>query len=82
MKVYAVLAIYQGVPDTIEAYIDYEPARRRALELASEVDLLSKPPDWGQADGEWDPQGGCSRTWPHHWWNDEHDVVVAECDVR
>ena len=82
MKVYTVLAIYQGIPDTIETYTEVGPARKRGRELASQLDVLSRPFDWGRAEGRWNPQRGSTRSWQHHWYNDEHDVVVAECDLR
>jgi hypothetical protein len=82
MKVYTVLAIYQGVPDTIETYTEIGLARTRGRELASQLDIMSRPPGWERSEGRWNPQRGSTRAWRHHWYNDEHDVVVAECDLR
>lgn len=81
VKVYTVLAVYQGVPDTIETFTGIGAARRRGRELARQFDILRRPPDWGRVEGNWNPQRGSTRRWEHHWYNDENDVVVAECDL-
>ncbi len=82
MKVYSVLAIFGGVPTIVESFRDRYAARRRALELATEYELLSKPMDWQKSEGRWDARQGSRRFWEHHWYSDEHDVVVEECVLR
>lgn len=82
MKVYTVLAIFGGVPTTVESFSDPGSAQRRGLELADECGLLAQPQDWEKEDGKWDTELGSRRVWQHHWYSHEHDVLVAECDVE
>ena len=82
MPVYAVLGVYDGVPTGVEVFADRESARARGFELAREFDLFEMPPDWQPVYGEWNPERGSGRFWQHHWYDNQRDVVVAECDVR
>ena len=82
MKVYAVFGIYGGIPTDMEVFVDREAARRRGRELAKEYDVLEAPWDWTADDGRWTPEAGATRSWMHHWYNDERDVVVATCELQ
>jgi hypothetical protein len=81
MKVYAVVELYDGVPQDVAVYADAELARERALETAREFDLLDVPPDWHVSYGLWNAHAGSSRYWRHHWYDDQRDVVVAEREL-
>lgn len=81
MRVYTVLAIYDGVPAHVEVFGDPELARRRGLELAEEFELLQEPPDWHDYD-EWNSEAGSTRFWQHHWYDNQRDVVVAKREVH
>jgi hypothetical protein len=81
MQVFTVVEVWGGVTQGIEAFAEYGTAKAGALELARELDLLNQPPDWQLRDGAWDPERGSTRYWKHHWYDDERDVVVAECAV-
>jgi hypothetical protein len=82
MPLYVVIEIQGGVPSEVTAFTDPAAASRHALELARGLDLLRKPRDWDPQDGDWQGEEGSTRSWLHHWYSDEHDVVVAECSVR
>ena len=82
MKVFVVIGVYQGIPTQIETVESPQAARRRGYELASNYGLLERPWDWSsREDGRWDRRRGSQRAWPHHWYNDESDVLVAQCDL-
>jgi len=81
MKVFVVLEMQGGVPTEVTTYDDAQAARKRGLELAESLEILVKPWDWPDSNGEWHPEVGATRSWQHHWYSDEHDVVVAECEV-
>ena len=82
MKVYVVFGVYDGVPTDLRVFSDRLAAERYGRELAQGYDVLEKPWDWGPEDGAWVPTEGATRYWLHHWYNDERDVVVEECQVQ
>jgi hypothetical protein len=81
MKVYTVVEVLGGVTQNVEAFAKYGTAKAIGLKLAEELDLLASPPDWQTTDGIWYAEKGSTRYWRHHWYDDERDVVVAECSV-
>ena len=82
MRVFVILGIFQGIPSETYCFLDREAARRRAHELAEEYGILARPWDWDAEDGRWNPQQGSHREWEHHWYDEESDIIVAECGVE
>ena len=81
MTVFVVVGVCQGIPSEVETFTRARAARRRGYELASQFELTRRPWDWSKEDGRWSPKRGSTRWWEHHWYNDESDVFVAECEL-
>ena len=82
MQLFVVIEMQGGVAMEIAVYKDAEVARRRGLDAARDLDILDRPWDWDAGDGEWQPELGSTRSWRHHWYSDENDVVLAACQVE
>jgi len=81
VTVFVVVGVYQGVPSEVRTFTSAEAARRHGYDLASRLDLSRRPWDWSKEDGRWSPRRGSTRSWEHHWYNEESDVFVAQCEL-
>ena len=81
MTVFVVVGVFQGIPSEVRTFADAKAAHRCGYELATELNLTRRPWDWSNDDGRWSPKRGATRSWQHHWYNDESDVFVARCEL-